>query len=60
MLELSRAVFALLRDDARLQSIRAHLHRLDHSATLTFILDDLEQLNAATGKKSKTKEKAAA
>ena len=41
MVELSREVFALLRDDARLDSIRRHLHRLDHSATLQFILDDL-------------------
>ena len=43
---LSREVFALLRDDARLQKIRAHLHQLDHSATLKFILDDLESLTS--------------
>jgi UDP-N-acetylglucosamine--N-acetylmuramyl-(pentapeptide) pyrophosphoryl-undecaprenol N-acetylglucosamine transferase len=43
---LSREVFALLGDEARLQRIRAHLHRLDHSATLKFILDDLESLTA--------------
>jgi hypothetical protein len=46
MLELSREVFALLRDDARLDSIRRHLHRLDHSATLQFILDDLDSLTS--------------
>ncbi|WP_238991460.1 UDP-N-acetylglucosamine--N-acetylmuramyl-(pentapeptide) pyrophosphoryl-undecaprenol N-acetylglucosamine transferase [Rariglobus hedericola] len=44
--ELTAAVFSLLRDDARRQSIRAHLNRLDHEATLTLILDDLENLNA--------------
>jgi UDP-N-acetylglucosamine--N-acetylmuramyl-(pentapeptide) pyrophosphoryl-undecaprenol N-acetylglucosamine transferase len=44
--ELSREVFELLRDDARRQSIRAHLHRLDHSATLKYILDDLESLTS--------------
>lgn len=43
---LSREVFALLGDEARLRSIRAHLHRLDHAATMKFILDDLESLNA--------------
>lgn len=59
--ELTESVFALLHDDARLQGIRAHLHRFDHSATLTMILDDLEQLSAAvTGRKSKSKEKTAA
>ena len=47
LVDLSREVFALLGDEARLQRIRAHLHRLDHSATLKFILDDLETLNAA-------------
>ncbi len=44
--ELSREVFALLSDDARIQGIRAHLHRLDHSATLKFILDDLDALTS--------------
>ena len=46
--ELSREVFALLHDNARLQGIRVHLHRLDHAATLTFILDDLESLTKPT------------
>jgi UDP-N-acetylglucosamine--N-acetylmuramyl-(pentapeptide) pyrophosphoryl-undecaprenol N-acetylglucosamine transferase len=44
--ELSREVFALLGDDARRERIRAHLHRLDHSATLKYILDDLESLTS--------------
>jgi len=57
LLELSRAVFELLRDDARLQGIRAHLHRFDHSATLTFILDDLEALGSVAGKNTKAQEK---
>lgn len=44
--ELSHEVFELLRNDARRESIRAHLHRLDHSATLKYILDDLESLTS--------------
>jgi len=45
--ELSREVFALLADDERRQRMSAQLRRFDHAATLTFILDDLEQLTAA-------------
>jgi UDP-N-acetylglucosamine--N-acetylmuramyl-(pentapeptide) pyrophosphoryl-undecaprenol N-acetylglucosamine transferase len=45
--ELSREVFALLADEVRLHAIRVHLHRLDHSATLKFILDDLESLTTS-------------
>jgi UDP-N-acetylglucosamine--N-acetylmuramyl-(pentapeptide) pyrophosphoryl-undecaprenol N-acetylglucosamine transferase len=44
--ELSREVFALFGDESRLQRIRDHLHRLDHAATLEFILNDLESLPA--------------
>ncbi|MBC8040326.1 MAG: UDP-N-acetylglucosamine--N-acetylmuramyl-(pentapeptide) pyrophosphoryl-undecaprenol N-acetylglucosamine transferase, partial [Opitutaceae bacterium] len=45
--ELSREVFALLRDDERRQRMSAQLRRFDHEATLTFILDDLEKLTSA-------------
>ncbi len=44
--ELSREVFALLRDDGRRQRMSAQLRSFDHEATLTFILDDLEKLTA--------------
>jgi UDP-N-acetylglucosamine--N-acetylmuramyl-(pentapeptide) pyrophosphoryl-undecaprenol N-acetylglucosamine transferase len=45
--ELSREVFALLRDDERRQRMSAQLRRFDHEATLSFILDDLEKLTSA-------------
>ncbi|HSI09573.1 MAG TPA: UDP-N-acetylglucosamine--N-acetylmuramyl-(pentapeptide) pyrophosphoryl-undecaprenol N-acetylglucosamine transferase [Rariglobus sp.] len=45
--ELSREVFALLRDDGRRQRMSAQLRSFDHEATLSFILDDLEKLTSA-------------
>jgi UDP-N-acetylglucosamine--N-acetylmuramyl-(pentapeptide) pyrophosphoryl-undecaprenol N-acetylglucosamine transferase len=45
--ELSREVFALLRDDARRERMSEQLRSFDHEATLSFILDDLEKLTSA-------------
>lgn len=45
--QLSREVFALLRDDDRRRRMSEQLRRFDHAATLAFILDDLESLTSA-------------
>jgi UDP-N-acetylglucosamine--N-acetylmuramyl-(pentapeptide) pyrophosphoryl-undecaprenol N-acetylglucosamine transferase len=45
LVELTEAVFDLLRDDERREKIRATLLQLDPAATLRFILDDLESLH---------------